>query len=282
MQIDSAAKLATIISVVVGVFMSLSSWYTGRKIQESQDQVSELIKKEKSIGVDKGQMELDKLRNSEAAKLSAELTAPLARSFALQYKTYTQDKDRLNERFVLPGNLAPEIEAMYPAWANRQGLMVGRACEAEGLLARQVVVLVLKNVGKVEATDLVLTVLEKTSPMQDPAKAWYESPGPGMQPMGYDALARVNGWTKTEIPLPTLRGTDMPEAERYHLKVVLASLSGRSTLYGTILVPLQITWSDPVTKQIQHLDLLARQGAMLNAELTGAEIGRVGAICTKR
>lgn len=279
MQLDSTAKVVSIVSVVVGVFVSLAGWYTGQKIQTAQADLGQLIKEEKQVSVDRGHMELQKTVYDEAARLSAEFSVPLARSFAVQYRRYLDDKDMAPERYVLPSGLSDEIAIMWPTWEQRIGLMTGKACEPEGLLARQIVVLVLKNLGRTDAVDVTLVALEKRSPAGEPSKAWHEKGQAGL--LSYDALASASGWTRREISLPDLHGTAAQAPDRKPFKVVLASVSGRTTLYGTVLVPVEVAWSDRVTKQRQKLALLEPNAAMLNADLAGAEIGRVGSLCSK-
>jgi hypothetical protein len=279
MQLDSTAKVVSIVSVVVGVFVSLAGWYTGNRIQSAQADLGKLIKEEKQVNVDKGHMELQKSMYDESARLSAEFSVPLARSFAVQYRRYLDAKDQSPERYVVPAGLSGEITAMWPTWEKRVGLMTGQACEPEGLLARQIIVLVLKNLGRVDAVDVVLTAMEKRSPAGEPSRAWHERGPAGA--LSYDALLSAQGWARRELPLPDLHGTGAPAAERRPYKVVLASVSGRTTLYGTVFVPVEIAWSDRVTKQRQKQALIEPHAAALNADLSGAEIGRVGSLCAK-
>ena len=278
MKLDSTAKVASITSVAVGVFVSLSGWYMGQRIQESQEALAHLIQEEKKITVEKGQMDVRKSANDESARLSVEFSVPMARSFALQYKTWLENKEQSRDRYVVPAGLSDEIAAMWPTWANREGLMTGKACEPEGLLARQIVMLVVKNIGRADAVDVKLIVQVKRSPMGQPARAWRESGPTG--PVSYDKLTSLrDGWDTVELKIPDLRGTSTAEADRKQHKVVLASVSGRSALYGTVIVPIRISWEDRVTKQRRDEMVLEPNAATVNAELMGAEIGRIGSLC---
>ena len=281
MQLDAAAKIASIASVVVGLVISIGGWYANRQIQASQEKMGVLLEEQKRTEIDKAKLENRKSQDAETARLTAELSAPLARTFAVQYKNFLDAKEDQRERYVLPPSIANEIKTMWPLWNDRIGLMTGDACASAGLLARQVVVLLIKNVGRVDAVDLTLTVLEKASPTSNPGNAWSHRPAGAAAPLAYDELATASDWAQRKISLPAVYGTQTPEADRKALKVVLASVSGRTTLYGTALVPVEISWSDKVTGTTQHQKLLEVQGPMLNAELAGAEIGRVTATCRK-
>ena len=280
MELDKSAKVASIASVLVGVLVSLTTWYTNLRIQGSQEALSGLIQKEKEVSVRKSEMELRKTELGESARLRTGFGVPMARSFALQFKTWLDDKHTAKLHFVLPGELSDEIMAMWPNWANRQGLMTGQPCEAEGLLARQVVLLELQNDGRGDAVDVRLSARVKRSPVGAPSRGWGETGARG--PVAYSDLgAGGAGWEPVELRLPDLPGSSAADAARPGYRVVLASVSGRTVLYGTVIVPLSVSWQDSMAQQRRSVAVLEPNAAVLNAELTGAEIGRMSTLCAK-
>lgn len=280
MELDKSAKVASIASVAVGVLVSLTTWYTNLRIQGSQDALTELIQKEKEVSVKKGEMELRKTEIAESSRVVAGFSVPMARSFALQYKAWVDDKPNAKLHYVVPEALSPEVMTMWPSWANRSGLMTGKPCEAEGLLARQVVLLDLQNEGRGDAVDVTLKARLKKSPLGSPSGGWREAGSRGA--LAYSELGNANaGWESVELRLPDLPGSTATDATRRGYRVVLASVSGRTALYGTVIVPISITWNDRMTQKRQQEAVLENNSAMLNAELTGAEIGRMTELCAK-
>lgn len=157
--------------------------------------------------------------------------------------------------------------------------MTGKACQQEGLKARQVVTLVIGNIGNADALDIRIKAMEKASPFGDPAKRWQEPSETGGVLGYYDLLSASKGWTSTELRIGDLRGLGSPEEARVREKVVLASVSGASDLFGTILVPIEISWYDNVTKTRQSLPIMQSLAPALRADLLGAEIGSLGSAC---
>ena len=273
MELDSTAKLASIVSVTVGVIVSVASWYTNHRIQAAQDDLGQLIKQEKQVSVDRSKMELRKSEYDASARIDPEFTAPLANTFAEYYEAQLNKGAQASDRYIMPPGLEDEIDKARQPWSRRQGLMIGRPCDGTGLVARQVVVLALRHIGGVDATDVKLTALRKAPPAGQPTQLWREA-GPSGQPLAYADLASATGWQSSQLPLPDLRSGQT-------FRVVLASVSGRTGLYGTVYVPVSIAWTDRVTRQSQTQPLLPQHAMVLNAELAGAEIGHLVAGCQK-
>lgn len=280
MELDQSAKVATIASLAVGMLVSLTTWFTNLRIQRSQDELAALLQKEKQVNLQRGEMELRKTEMAEGSRLIAGFSLPMARSFALQYKAWMDDKRGAHMHFVVPEALSAEMATMWPSWANRNGLMTGRPCEPEGLLARQIVLLDLQNEGRGDAVEVSLTVQVKRSPQPSPSSAWHVAGAQGS--VAYSELGRMReGWESVEMPLPDLPGQTATDATRRGYRVVLASVSGRSALYGTVMVPVSLHWRDRMTGQLRQDPVLEHNASLLNAELTGAEIGRLTDLCAK-
>lgn len=280
MELDKSAKVASIASVAVGALVSLTTWYTNLRIQDSQEHLAKLIHDEKQLSVRKGQMEVNRTEAAESSRIIVSLSVPLARSFALQYQVWIDSNERGKLRFVLPEALSPEIMAMWPSWASRNGLMSGDPCEVQGLLNRLVVLLDLQNEGKGDAVDIVLHARLKKSPAGSPETGWREAGAQGA--LAYSELHRASaGWESVDLPLPALPGSTATDAARRGHRVVLASVSGRTELYGTVIVPITLTWTDRITGEKRREEVLENNSAMLNAELTGAEVGRMKKFCAK-
>ena len=206
-----------------------------------------------------------------------DFSIPLARSFALQ----VAGEDRAGRKILMPTDaLGREFSMTVKGWEGRRGLMTGQGCEAEGLKARQVVTILVTNIGSTDATDVRLKARQKQSPSSDPRIAWQEHARG--QPVGYDNLLAVrDGWREVDLPLDTLRGMSSPEATRTPLQLVLASVSGTTSLYGTVLVPIEISWTDGVSRQRQTLPIYAAHTSEIRANLLGAEIGSLGSACRR-
>jgi hypothetical protein len=156
--------------------------------------------------------------------------------------------------------------------------MTGKACEEEGLKARQVVTLMVKNIGHPDAVDVTLKVLQKNSPVQDPTRGWEERSKTGKRVAYCDIDGSMEGWIMRDIAVGILRGLSSPGSDRSARRIVLASVSGAMSLYGTVLVPVEISWTDEITKKRQTVSVWP-QAAMLRAEMIGAEIGSLSSTC---
>lgn len=267
MKLDDTAKIVAIFSAVVTAVIGIAGYVGNQRLQALQSELSTLTGTEKSMGI-------EKMRYDTSSRLMADFSIPLARSFALQFGSEGQG----GRKVFMPEALSGEFSASLQGWESRKGLMTGNACAAEGLKARQIVTLVLTNIGNADATDIVLTVRQKSSPHPDPRTGWQERSG--QQPIGYDSLLAASAaWRKTDIPLDALRGTGSPEAARRPLQVVLASVSGTTSLFGSILVPVTVSWTDSVSKERQSLPVYAAQTSAIRASLLGAEIGTANSAC---
>lgn len=267
MKLDDTAKVVAICSTLVTAVIGVAGYVSGRRLQALETRLTELTTASKRMDVQKQQYDA-------SARLIADFSVPLARSFALQAE------DLLAGRKVLmpDESLGREFAAMVGGWEARRGLMTGSACRSEGLKARQVVTLVVSNIGTTDATDVRLTVRRKGAPGSDPSVPW-PADGAGAR-IGYDnLLAASSGWTRAELPLDNLRGQGSPEASRSALQIVLASVSGTSSLYGTVLVPMELSWTDRVSQERQVLPIYPAHVGELRASLLGAEIGSLGAAC---
>ena len=274
MTLDNTTKVVSIVSVVVGLMLSVAGYFANAQLQSLQASITKLSVADKDMDVAKKSYDI-------SARLTAEFSLHLARSFAIQYSQFNSKKDQGGERILFPTtDLANEFTKVLAGWQSRQGLMTGKACELEGLKARQVVTLVVKNIGNADASEIRIRAMWKASPVDDPAKRWQEKSPQGGDVLGYyDLLSATTGWKSDEFPIGDLRGLSSPENVRIPEKVVLASVSGASDLYGTVLVPVEISWYDDITKKRQTLPILQSLAPALRADLMGAEIGRVSSAC---
>lgn len=270
MKLDDSTKMISILSGVVAVFISISTFISGAKLQAIQKSINSLSVQDKQMDVSKKSYDL-------SARLTADFSLPLARSFALQYASGTPVTGR---HISMPTDaLSREFAQVMGGWASRKGLMTGHACQTDGLMARQVVTVIVKNIGSTDAIDVVMTARQKTSPMNTPSAAWQER-APGGGTVGYDGLLSAqDGWTEISIPLGALHGSSSPPEDRMPLQVVLASVSGSTALFGTVIVPVSISWTDEVSKRRQSLPVLESHAAELRSDLLGAEIGSLSSAC---
>lgn len=264
MKLDDTAKVVAIFSTVITAAIGAAGYVGSLKLNALQTQLARL-------GTTAKTMEVDKQRYDLSARLMVDFSVPLARSFALQ----PREGEEATRKVLMPTDaLADEFGQVTDRWADRRGLMTGEACRTEGLAARQVVTLLVNNIGSTDADDVRLTVREKASPHADPRLAWQEGG------VGYPGLLDASrGWKTTDIALEPLRGLASPAGTRVPLQVVLASVSGTRSLFGTILVPMAISWTDSVSRQRQSLSIYPAHIAELRASLLGAEIGTAGSAC---
>jgi hypothetical protein len=225
---------------------SVPAAYWIAKLRASGSENPVMSRAEKSMDVSKKAYDL-------SARLMTGFSLPLARSFAIQYAAGT---DRGHQQFSLPtSRLTEEFMKVLGDWGSRRGLMTGKACEQEGLKARQVVTLTIKNIGHADVSR-------------------------EGRALGYhDLLSASSGWTQRDIPVTDLRGLGSPQEDRAQEQMVLASVSGTTALFGTVLVPVEISWTDNITKNRQTLPVLQPHAAAIRADLLGAEIGSLGSAC---
>jgi hypothetical protein len=154
--------------------------------------------------------------------------------------------------------------------------MTGQACQKEGLKARQIALLQIKNHGSVSADDVVL-IAKRSEPTNTEANGRWHVVGASNAPVAYADLGNiVDSWSDTEIAIGTLMGSDAPSDQAKTVEVVLASVSGTTDLYGPILVPRRLTWTDPIKKERRALDLGLWY---FRTALLGAEISSLSSAC---
>lgn len=146
----------------------------------------------------------------------------------------------------------------------------------EGLKARQIVLLKIKNIGNATAENVVLKVKQGTRQSAGKEVAWNIKSTDGISVPYADLAAHINMWQNINIPIGRLFGLDSPENERLTHQIVLASVSGSTDLYGTALFPLELSWTDSITNEnkVVRLDV-----SYLRNDLLGAEIGSLSSSC---
>lgn len=272
MKLDDTVKIVSIVSGVVAVIVSAAGFVVNARLQDLQASINKLGVQEKTMDVSKKAYDL-------SARLSVEFAAPLARSFATQYAESMADPSKRVRQISMPTQIAPEFSQVLGGWEGRRGLMTGEACNpAVGLKARQVVTLVVQNLGQTDAKNVVLKVKMKRSPRGAPLLTW-EDPSAGGVWTGKADLTAAGGWADAEVPIGHLPGAGSPAEARKPVQVVLASVSGRTWLYGTVLVPVSIAWTDDISPQPHSEPVIAAHATQLGADLLGAEIGSVRSAC---
>ena len=273
MKLDETTKVVSIISVVVGLIISVAGYFANLKLQSLQESVSKLNITDKEMDVSKKEYDL-------SARLMIDFSLPLARSFALQYSPGQSNKEPAGRHVSMAtSEIAEEFAKVLGGWEKRRGLMTGQACHEEGLKARQVVTILVRNIGHADATDITIKAMQKKSPSNDPTKPWQELSNKDTALAYYDLLSAKDGWSSISIPVRSLRGMSSPAEHRIPEQIVLASVSGTRSLFGTVLVPIEISWSDNISKKRQIIPIISAHAAALRADLLGAEIGSIGSAC---
>jgi hypothetical protein len=280
-KLDDSAKIVSMISIIVGLMISGSSYFASRQLQKVQAAVADVDAKAKSLQMASQEMDNAKKEYDLSARLSAQIVLPLARSFALQYADFTKGAGPHGQEIsFLTTPLADEFKKVMPGWAERRGLMTGESCKEEGLKTRQIVTLTVANIGHADATDVKVVVMEKPSPLADSTRVWHEAAAGA--PVAYQDLpGAAGGWTRRALSLRELRGASSPEKDRNSVVVVLASVSSGTSFFGTVQVPMQVTWTDRITKKAQSLDIMPSQASTLRSALIGAEIGTPAEACRR-
>ncbi len=208
-----------------------------------------------------------------AARLQVSFGLPLARAFAINFSTHNQD-------FAMPTTeFSDEIRKVLPGWQARKELMTGDACGPQGLLARQVITLEIRNVGATDAENITVRFVQKATPHAESTKGWQEM-SPQRKPVQYyDIIQDGSGWKSFDMIVRNLPGSRNADKTKSAFTVVLASVSGGTWFYGTVFVPVEISWSDPVTNKRQTAQIIEPEKPMLRSGLTGAEIGSVRSTC---
>ena len=243
------------------------------KLQLLQESVGKLNITDKEMDVSKKAYDL-------SARLMIDFSLPLARSFALQYSPgQSNNEPAARHVSMATSEIAEEFAKVLGGWEKRRGLMTGQACQEEGLKARQVVTILVRNIGHADAVDITIKSMQKKSPNTDPTKPWQELSEKGTALAYYDLLSAKEGWSSINIPVGSLRGMSSPAEHRVPEQIVLASVSGTRSLFGTVLVPIEISWTDNISKNRQTIPIISAHAAALRADLLGAEIGSVGSAC---
>jgi hypothetical protein len=272
-KLDETAKVVSMVSVAVGMMIAVAGYFTNQKLRSLDEGVRELEETAK-------QMEVSKATYDLSARLTTEFSLPLARSFAEQYIDTTGVEHRNPSVLIPTSDLMREFELTIPDWKGRRGLMVGNACDQEGLKARQIVTLLIKNIGHADAVEVRIAAKQKASPYnRDPRRGWQEV-SDNRKVLGYhDLLSASSGWTTVNLDIEELRGQSAPPEDRNQIQVVLASVSGTTMLFGTVLVPITISWTDRITKERQTQQVHRSHTSALRHSLLGAEIGSLSSSC---
>jgi hypothetical protein len=266
MQLDNTTKIVTLVSVIVGIMISVAGYFASQKIQSLEGKL-------KSMDVMEKDMDLSSKAYDLAPRLITEFKAMLARSFAEEYSNRASGTGNNTSILIPSSELMHEFELNMPNWKSRKGLMTGNACKTEGLKARQVITLVIKNIGHADATDIKIKAMQKASPYSEPAQGWQEMSAGNTAVPYYDLRFLTAGWKPIVFSVTELRGQSSPEKDRNDAQVVLASVSGATTLFGTVLVPVEISWTDKITKKQETRQILESEIPKLRYDLLGAEIG---------
>lgn len=286
MKIDDSTKIISMISVIMGMMISAAGYFADQKIQAAEQKLQSaglrLQSLEASINelkITEKTMDISKKEYDLSARLMVDFSLPLARSFALQYFSGASLTDKLHKNISIPKELASEFTEVLPGWKKRKGLMTGSACRSEGLKTRQVVTLRVRNIGHTDAINIILHAKQKKSPHKSPKKSWQELSNE--KPLSYsDLLLSTNEWERIIIPIKTLHGQGTFGNENIDMmeeQIVLASVSGTTSLFGTIIVPLEVSWTDNISKKTHTLPILSSNASRLRQDLIGAEIGSVSA-----
>jgi hypothetical protein len=279
MTLDSSTKVVTIVSVIVGLMLSVAGYFANIKFTSLEANLNQIDLRAKEVDVVRKEYD-------SFARLGTDFLLPLARTFALRYRDPATVSSRSVPRILFPlPPLRQELLSVLDAWETRHGLMTGSACDIEeGLKARQVVTLMVENLGYADALNVSIKGIWKSPPKNDLDHPWQEIVGG--KPIAYSDLSPgMSGWQSIDFPMGTLRGQssqrDDTNAVTDKVQIVLASVSGLTDLYGTVLVPLEVSWTDAMSKKSDSMKIADL--VTLSADLQGAEIGTVGrSTCGRR
>lgn len=267
MKLDTTTKIVGLVSTIVGIMISIAVYVGGRKIQALEANLKNLD------AVDK-QMDVSKKAYDLSSRLMLEFQLPMARAFA---QLYSENGVASKIPILIPTTeLVQEFEKTIPQWKGRSHLMTGDARTAEGLKARQVVTLVIRNIGYSEASNIKLKALQKKSPHRDPLVGWQEFTDNSKSVVipYYEIPSKKVKWDTVTVTLADLVGLDGKDAEGEKAQVVLASVSGSNVMYGTVLIPIEISWTDSMNGEVKRKAIMESQLSQLRSTLLGAEIGR--------
>jgi hypothetical protein len=302
MKLDETTKIVSLVSAIMAAMISAAGLFIDwrlkasdeqlRQVKQSIDAADEQAKiaiakieadskskiaeaQEKAMAAETAAALLkNKQREFElAARLQVSFGLPLARAFAIDFTTR-------NPQFAMPTTaLSEEFKKVLPGWLARRGLMTGDACGSVGLLARQVVTLDIRNVGVADAASIKFRYLEKPSPHADASEGWQEISSNRKPVQYYDIPEDAVGWKRSEINVRSLTGSGSSEKNNNLVTLVLASVSSGSVFYGTVFVPVDLSWTDEITNKKQTMQIMESEKPMLRSGLTGAEIGSIRTTC---
>lgn len=250
MTISEATQIIAGTSTVVAMLLSVATFYGNRQIQGLQAKLQ-------SIETDTKKLELQKMEYSSSSRIIIDYAAPLARSFAVQLEKDRSTTPQLSETMFVAEELP---KSLIHDWATRNGLMTGDACGQEGLKARQVVGIRLRNIGNTAALDV--RVAAKLGLPKNPDKdgLWKVQLADGSS-VPYADLSRegMDGWADHQFSIGALQGMDTAAVDRKVTQLVLARVSGATDLYGSVAVPPKVIWTDAVTKKAMFLMLMFKR-----------------------
>jgi hypothetical protein len=297
MKISETTKVVTLISGIVAIFISIGGFILDWRLKLAEQHLNEVKQgieqanatieqntklllassevKQKEVETEAARMANEKREFELSARLKAHFILPLARTFAVDYKSNSAG-------FAIPtSTLADELKKVLPLWESRKELMTGKACSTEGLAARQIISLTISNIGIADANELEITLSERQSQSVDSTSYWQEL-SEDKRPLPYYDLSQAApapGWKRISVPLHSLYGSLSAGSLDSSIVVVLASVSGSTHFYGSVYVPIELNWTDSITKKKQTLLVMDTQGATLRSGLVGAEIGSVAGSC---
>ena len=274
MKLDETTKIVSTISVIVGLMITLTGYLANKKLQQVQTELTTLNSREKQMDVQKKEYDM-------SARIAADFDLPLARSFAARLVQPDSAAAESALRPLFPNeDLARELHELAQQWNGGNRLMTGEACTS-GLTVRQIVLLTLRNVGSADATDVVLIATVKNGSPDSSSRAWRENAA-GKTLAYYELPGEAPGWREVSFKLEPLGGASSPEAARKPQQLVMASVSGPSSFYGTAIVPQTVTWTDAITKEQHSQPVLGANVMRLKSDLVGAEIGKPTSACRQR
>jgi hypothetical protein len=274
MKIDDTTKIVSTISVIVGLMITLTGYLANKKLQQVQTELTSLNQKEKAMDVQKKEYDM-------SARISADFDLPLARSFAARLVQSESTETASTLRPLFPDeNLGRELHELARQWNGGNRLMTGEACTS-GLTVRQIVLLTLRNVGSADATDVVLVAAVKNGSPESSSRAWRETVS-GKTLAYYELPGASPGWREERFKLEPLGGASSLEAARKPQQLVMASVSGPSSFYGTAIIPKEITWTDAITGEKHAEPVLGANVMRLKSDLVGAEIGKPTSACRQQ
>lgn len=161
--------------------------------------------------------------------------------------------------------------------------MTGDACTQEGLRARQIVTLDVRNVGLTDSEEAPIDLWFKVGPS---GEAQWQELGDKKAVAYTDLLAvatPAHGWRKTQFKVPPLLGTRSMAGQKGSgkdsAKLILASTATGVYFYGSVFLPVEISWTDRITQQSRREPIMSALGSTIVASLGGASLFRSNSAC---